>query len=332
MTETAPSPDAWNRLDFHHPQPTLLLSVVIVNYNLGRLVQRCVDSIKATGIGDCEIILVDNDSRPGDLDPIRARHADVIVLEQKANLGFGSANNIGFEHARGRYIVALNPDALVPPGLLERTLALFEGRSNLGTVGAPQKVNADLYVSSAQEELRPLTFFRRILPFTAPKRAMYRGSHAGGALAENTYCSSVTGCYMAFERDSLARVGGFDRRIFMYGEEVELCARLRRHGLEVIQLGDTFVDHDHGASTKGLSLWRDVQMQTGQLICVGLTHGPSAARISAAAISLGHLLRLPAELAARLGGNRDKLASRLARLKRSLAAIGSPPERSGPTI
>jgi hypothetical protein len=69
-------------------------------------------------------------------------------------------------------------------------------------------------------------------------------------------------------------------------------------------------------------------MQTGQLICVGLTHGRSAARLSALALSLGHLLRLPADLAA----GKDRRMSRIARLKRSLAAILRPPACSGQAI
>ena len=325
----APVPTEFNRLAFVHPAPDRPMSVVIVNYNLGALIERCVASVRATKAGrDCEIIVVDNASRADDLDGVRTRHADVVILPQDANLGFGKANNIGFEHARGRIIVALNPDTLVPPGLLERTLTLFERHPSLGTVGAPQKVSADLYVSSAQEELRPAIFFKRILPFTASRRATYRGSHPAGTLADDAPCSAVTGSYMAFRRETLALAGGFDRRIFMYGEEVELCHRLRRHGLDVIQLGDTFVDHDHGASTKGLSLWRDVQMQTGQLICVALTHGRNSARLSALALSLAHLLRLPADV---LGG-RDRRASRMARLQRSLAAILRPPECSGQEI
>ena len=329
----APSPGHFTALAFRLPQATRLLSVVIVNYNLGDMVECCVASLMATSLRDeLEIIVVDNASAPGDLDGLRSRFQDVVVLALPANIGFGGANNIGFEQASGHYILALNPDTLVPSGLLERSLELLRRDPRVGVVGAPQKVASELYVSSAQEDLRPAVFLRRILPLLAPRRAISQGPVIGGNLARDVRCAAVTGCYMMFERSVLERAGGFDRRIFMYGEEVELCWRIRQLGYDIVQLGSTYVDHDHGASTKGLSVWRDVQMQSGQLLCVRLTHGVGAARWSAAAMTAAHLLRLPLEVVVAVGGRSDKLASRLARLRRSARAILTPPERSDQAI
>lgn len=315
-----------NRITLRDANTALDVSVVIVNFNLRDHVLSCIRSILASKSRlQIEIIIVDNASQDGSVSAIRREYPQVVVVESGANLGFGTANNLGFERAGGRHLIALNPDTLVPSGLISRVIERLDQDSSLGVVGVAQRVQPNVIVSSVQESLSPSTYVRRVFTGRRSKRPRYAGDGIPHELQKDLFCEAITGSFMAFRRDILLQVGGFDRRIFMYAEEVELCWRVKQAGYQVMQLGSAFVDHECGASTSNMSVWRDVQMQTGQLICVGLTHGKNAARLAAAVMSLGHLVRLPFDLTT-LADNREAHAiSRLQRLKRSLLAVFNPP-------
>ena len=94
------------------PANSLDASVIIVSFNTRDLLRECLQTLKreATGLA-CETIVVDNASRDGSAEMVAAEFPEVRLIRSEVNLGFGGANNRGFEVARGRYIVLLNSDA-----------------------------------------------------------------------------------------------------------------------------------------------------------------------------------------------------------------------------
>ena len=103
------------------------VSVFIVTYNSGPLLRYCLDSLRAQTLsGNFETIVVDNASRDDSAAIVRSEYPEMQLIASELNLGFANANNLAFTHARGRYIVLLNPDAELPADALERAVQHME--------------------------------------------------------------------------------------------------------------------------------------------------------------------------------------------------------------
>ena len=102
------------------------LSIIIVNYNTLELTKACVDSVRSSTNGiDYEIIVVDNNSSDGSQD-FFATYGGITFIRSSENLGFGRANNLGFKHSIGRYILMLNSDTIVENNILARMVNHFD--------------------------------------------------------------------------------------------------------------------------------------------------------------------------------------------------------------
>src|SRR6266576_951992 len=104
------TPDSWSsgRSQRH-------LSVVIVSFNCRSLLAQCLDSLQSNRSDvDFDVIVVDNGSTDGTAEV--ARRQDVSLVELDENAGFAVANNLAIPRARGRFLLFLNPDTIVPPG------------------------------------------------------------------------------------------------------------------------------------------------------------------------------------------------------------------------
>lgn len=96
-----------------------LISVVILNWNGGRLVEECLMSLQTQSYRPLEMIVVDNASTDGSADLIKMRFPDVKLIVNDRNLGFGGGNNLGIHVSQGRYIMILNNDARLDPPCIE---------------------------------------------------------------------------------------------------------------------------------------------------------------------------------------------------------------------
>ena len=102
--------------------PAPLVSLLLVNWNGGEVLPRCLDSLAAQTFLDFEIILVDNGSTDGSVESAKARWPGMEVFRQGENTGFAAANNLGARHARGRWLALLNTDAFPAPDWLATLL------------------------------------------------------------------------------------------------------------------------------------------------------------------------------------------------------------------
>ena len=102
--------------------PEIDISIVIVNYNVKDFLHKCLSSIQSSsGNLNIETIVVDNDSKDGSVEYLQPRFPEVKFIALKENIGFGKANNLGFNESSGKYILILNPDTI----LEERTLSVM---------------------------------------------------------------------------------------------------------------------------------------------------------------------------------------------------------------
>ena len=247
------------------------LSVFIVTYNSAPLLRSCLDSLQAQTLDTVEVIVVDNASRDDSAAIVRADYPAVRLIASAANLGFGNANNLALSEARGRYIVLLNPDAVLLPDTLARALAHMEANPEVGMGGGllqgtqgewqpsarqfPSLLNDGLTLSGLANRYPQSPFFGRFDRSWADPLA---------AAAVDW----VPGAFVILRRSLVDNIGLFDPRFFLYYEEVDLCRRIHQAGFKVYYWPDLVITHIGGASSetvetlafscsgKQLTLWR----------------------------------------------------------------------------
>lgn len=312
------------------------LSIVIVNFRSADQVLACLASLyrKDTEIA-FEVIVVDNASGDGSAQRLKQAWPQARVIEMTRNVGFAAGNNAGIQLARGEFLLLLNPDTEVPPGVLRAVCDRLAADQQIGVIGVPQDTGDGRLSGSGLRFVRPVhVFLRALMPLSLLARFVKSFGmryDEFGACAEFE-CEAVVGCFMAMRRSLIERIGPLDERIFMYSEELEFCYRVRQAGLKVLHMGGQFVFHYHGATTRNVPVWRDVQMQQGQLVYLSVTQGAMAARFSAASMLLGHMLRLPLELLAIGPRWHGRIDSRLKRVRRAFRAIIRPPRQTRQSI
>jgi len=212
------------------------LSVVIVSYRCRDLLRDCLDSLAAEReTVDMEVLVYDNAS--GD-DTLTAAdgHPWVITEALTENIGFGRANNLGFDRARGRAVLALNPDTVITPGSLRACLDELWAHTDVGVL-SPRLVDPDGNLDRRCKRGFP-TPWSSFCYFTGLDRRLTgpRSTHyTAGWVDEHEAgdVESVMGAFMLMRADALAEVGGFDEQFFMYAEDIDLCLRFIAKGWRV---------------------------------------------------------------------------------------------------
>jgi N-acetylglucosaminyl-diphospho-decaprenol L-rhamnosyltransferase len=234
-----------------------LLSVLIVTWNCRQLIGPCLDHLFASNMTEpFEVIVVDNQSRDGTAEVVRARPEAITVIEPGENLGFGRGNNLAAGLARGQYLLLLNPDAyLIDPDALPRLLAALQAgeREGCGAV-APRLNNPDGshqigdggFAPTPANVLRHLSLISRMM---ASARGFYI-NHPALMQRERIMLDWLAATCLLVTRRAFETVGGFDPRFFMYGEDVDLGIRLGNAGYDLVLLPAVAVVHLQGATQR----------------------------------------------------------------------------------
>ena len=221
--------------DMHCAGYPLDVSVVIVSFNTREVLRECLEALRRESEGlVVETIIVDNGSNDGSVDMIRRDYPEVRLLVSPINLGFGGANNLAFEQAQGRYLVLLNSDAFLTPGSLRRSVAHMDLNRHIG-LGGGRLIGRD---GSPQPSARMFPALLSDLFVHTGLSARFPHSHLFGRF-DRTWADPmqqacvdwVPGAYSIVRAQALTAAGPFDRRFFLYYEEVDLCRRIKAAGL-----------------------------------------------------------------------------------------------------
>ncbi|HKH45150.1 MAG TPA: glycosyltransferase family 2 protein [Thermoanaerobaculia bacterium] len=265
------------------------LSVVVPTHDTRDLTLRCIETLVAEGMDGVEIVAVDDGSSDGTAEALAAAHPRVRVVRRSPAVGFTRAANLGLAEAGGDILLLLNSDTEVAPGSFAPLLAAFARDPRLGAAGAalhypdgsPQWSGGGaptvLWLFGLASGLPPLLarlpFWRRVKPVGAP---------AGEV-------DWVTGAALALRRQAWEESGGFDEGFRFYGQDLDLCLRLRDTGWKVEILPELRVLHHHGATIGSRSnvelLWTDL------LRWARKSRGAGFARRAALALRTGAALR-----------------------------------------
>ncbi|MBI2238840.1 MAG: glycosyltransferase family 2 protein [Actinobacteria bacterium] len=233
------------------PRPTDL-AVVVVNFNAGEYLARCVGSVLATAGGIAlDVVVVDNASGDGSHRAAAAAHPGIRLIENPENRGLSAAWNQGIRATSAPFVLVLNPDAEIWAGTLEGLVKLAGDRPRAGAIG-PLIRNSDgtLYrtgrkVPSIPEALGHV-LLGPLLPNNRFSRAYTLADWDRGTEREVDW---VSGSCMLLRRKALDEIGLFDERFFLYAEEVDLFKRLRDGGWTVLFTPELEVLHEGGVST-----------------------------------------------------------------------------------
>jgi len=217
------------------------ISVVIVSYNTADLIGPCLASVIDQPGCTQEILVVDNASLDGSTAFIAARFPAIHLIANAENRGFAIANNQAAAHCRGRYILFLNPDTVLQANCLATALSYMEKHPEIGLAGL-HILNPD---GTDQDSVS-----RRYLS------QRYTSGELGNLPGE---IACVLGAAMIAPRKAIISVGGFDEDYFLYGEDEDLCLRMRRRGLRIGFIEAAGVVHYHGQSERkstSTEVWR----------------------------------------------------------------------------
>jgi N-acetylglucosaminyl-diphospho-decaprenol L-rhamnosyltransferase len=227
-------------------------AAVVVNYDSGPLVSKCVRSLVADdSAGPPEIVVVDNGSADDSIAILEREAPGTRVIRAPGNVGYARGANFGIAATRAPIVAVVNADTQVVPGSAAALVERFERDPALGAVG-PRIRNLD---GSDYPSARSIPSvidavghgaLGLFLPANRFTRR-YRQLDADPALPRSV--DWVSGAAIWLRRHALDVVGGWDERYFMYMEDVDLCWRLRRAGFEIAYDPRGVVEHVQGAST-----------------------------------------------------------------------------------
>jgi GT2 family glycosyltransferase len=262
-----------------------MISVVIVNWNSGRLLEACVSSLVRNAAG-CEVVVVDNASEDRSTG-FMTDTPHLTLIQNPANVGYAAACNAGWRRAKGDPVLFLNPDAECEPGsvdllaqtlLRDRTLWACAGLLISAVPGARAEINVRRLptISSTAAELLLLDEVLPVNPWT--KRYRMKGED----LRNPCEVEQPAAACLMLSRGALDALHGFDERFRpAWFEDVDLCARIRSAGGRILfQPAARFLHHG-GYSLNRLPYERFLEIyHTNQIRYFALHYGNrSAARV-----------------------------------------------------
>lgn len=216
------------------------LSIVIVSWNVRKLLEACLLSIfEATRGLRIEIFVVDNASRDGSPEIIARQFPDINLIENSTNVGFGTANNQALRLCQGEFVLLINPDTVVPKDAIFGMVKFLKDHPQAGLVG-PEQRDGDgklhlmncVHLSPREmteyliERLASIPRKRTHILFSRPRKVPILNG----------------GCWMVRNK-AFSEIGLFDEDLFLYGEEPDVCHRMSQAGWEIWFLRDIEIVH-----------------------------------------------------------------------------------------
>lgn len=272
------------------------LSIAIVLHNSGDSLPDCLRSIRPElDSGFAELIAVDNASPDESVPILHAQVPTAQLVEMDENRGFAAGANAAVARARGRYWLLLNPDVRAPAGGLRRLVAWMDAHPGLA-VASPDIVDVDgrweepgRALPSVGRTLLRLSRLHRLLP-AGVRRRVFRGGYL--TRGDQLSVGWVPGTAMIVRPAAVSQVGPMREDLFMYGEDLEWCWRMRRAGWAIGVCSSTTFVHDTSSSAR-LTFGEDyVQRRIAEgtdaacRLMYGARHGRVLAALTAAAFTL----------------------------------------------
>ena len=237
------------------------LSIVIVNYNVKYYLEQCLCSLERAAAGvEFEILVVDNSSEDGSMEYLKPRFPNVIWIECKENYGFSHGNNIGFENAKGEYVLMLNPDTIVTKEAINGCIRFMDEHLDAGAAGV-KMINRDgtFALESRRGIVKPWVAFCKATGLCKrfPKSRLFGHYYMSYLdVEEINRIEMISGAYMFLRRETLNKTGVLDEQFFMYWEDSDLSYRILQSGENNYYLPYTILHYKGESSVKSQLRYR----------------------------------------------------------------------------
>lgn len=228
------------------------LSVIIVNYNHKYFPRMAVEALEKSKVNfPFEIIVVDNASHDEEsMGFLETAHAEkrITLIKSPQNVGFGRGNNLGVEHAKGKYIFFHNPDVTVLEDSLQKMVDYFEHHHDIGILGPKLMYSSGKIQESCRRNMTwgDLIFKRTFLgklPFFKHRVKKYLMEDFDHNKIQDV--DLITGAAIMMPKTVYDKVGGFDPRYFLFMEDFDLCRMVKKAGFRVVYYPDSTMMHYH---------------------------------------------------------------------------------------
>ncbi len=332
----APEPTATHSLQQEPDRPTPSvaagappsLDIIIVNWNAGRQLRDCLQSIVETrldGVALERVVVIDNASMDGSADDLDVFALPLHVVRNRRNVGFGYAINQGAADSAADLLLFLNPDARLLPDSLQLPARVMAdpAHADVGVVGVQLLNDRNTVSRSCARFPSPGQVWQMILGLhhLFPDRG-YGVHMSDWDHASTRDVDHVIGAFYLIRHDLFRRLGGFDTRFFAYFEDVDLSRRVRGAGHRILFLAEARAYHRGGGTARHAlaeKLYRSLEAR----IIYGYKHfDPAAATLlMVGTVTVEPALRLLGA-AARLSGKEARLvAGAFGRLWRALPCM-----------
>lgn len=292
------------------------VTIIVVSYNTRELTLAALRTLYATTRRTrFHTVVLDNDSQDGSADAIAAEFPQVELIRSSENLGFARANNVVAARATTEWLLLLNPDTECHEGAVDNLMDYARAHPEGGIYGGRTVFpDGSLNIGSCWARMTPWSVFCSATGLTAafPNSPLFHPEAMPDWRRDTVReVDIVVGCFFLIRRELWDRMGGFDLRYFMYGEEADLCARVRKAGFRPVITPEAQIMHIVGAASDSparkripltkarVTLIRDHWPAWQVPLGVGMIWAGVGARV------------LAAKLAALAGGEKTRTRSRM---------------------
>ena len=255
-----------NPISEQGPSQEVDVSVVIVNYNVKDFLSQALRSVYQAAEGlNVEVFVVDNNSIDASVAMVQRDYPLVTLIANNENVGFGKANNQAIRLATGRHVLILNPDTIVQEDSLRAMAEFMDSHPECGALGCQIFFPDGSFAPESRRSFPTpeIAFFRMIGMSTLFPSSKRFGKYNLTYLSKEEECEvdALSGSCMMVRRDALygnapnvrskrqANIF-FDEDFFMYGEDLDLCYRIKQAGWQIWYTPSTQIIHYKGESTK----------------------------------------------------------------------------------
>lgn len=230
------------------------VAIIVVSYNSEKHLTRCLESVSTACLRvHSEIIVLDNDSTDASAALVRKNFHHVKLLTPGRNLGFAAGVNFAARHATADYILLLNPDTVLLDQAIDAIVEFARASPHHGLYGARTfKPDGKVEPSSCWgvPTLWSLAMFASGLSSLARRHPVLDPESLGRWPRDTVReVGIISGCCLLVARPVWEKLGGFDERFFMYGEDADLALRARRSGYRPVICPDARLIHEVGQSS-----------------------------------------------------------------------------------
>ncbi len=251
------------------------ITIVILHFQNQKLTAGCLESIKKLNLNDINLqVLVVNNNPKQDLAKLEKSFTDFSFIKNKSNLGYAQGNNLGIKKAleqKPDFVFLLNNDTILDEDLLVQLMAGFKKDKKIGVIGSKiyfakgYEFHKERYQT---EELGKVIWYAGGLIDWQNVVASHRGVDEVDKGQHDEFCQTdfVSGCAMMVKREVFEKIGFFNKKYFLYWEDVDFCQRAKKVGYLLFYDGKTKVWHANAGSSAVGGPLHDYYMSRNRLL------------------------------------------------------------------